>query len=133
MGKLNLDEVFARFRADIVLSSLPESSMCSSLSLLTALTLFIAVAVPMGMSGGEVFTPPTATRDLLTTLNTAEKFFWTCVELCADRGEVMLVREATTSLALIRAYQTALGVRTKNGSNVTAAALGMYNDTFLYH
>jgi hypothetical protein len=95
------------------------------LSMRASPTVFSAVAVPMGMSGGEIVTPPTATRDLLSALSTAEDFFWSCLELNVDLGEVPQVRDAAISLALIRAYQTALGAKTKNVSTVTAAVLGM--------
>ena len=78
----------------------------------------------MGMSGGDIVTPPTPTRDLLSALSTAENFFWSCLELNANLGEVPQVRDVAISLALIRAYQTALGAKAKNTPAVTAAVLG---------
>ena len=54
------------------------------------------------------------------------------LEYCGDillilsraHGEVPQVRDAAISLALIRAYQTALGAKTQNTPAVTAAVLG---------
>ncbi len=77
----------------------------------------------MGVTGGDIVAPPTATRELLAALSTTEKFFWACLE-SSQTGSVLRIREAVKYLALIRTYQTSLGIKAKNGSTVTATLLG---------
>ena len=78
----------------------------------------------MGMSGGELFTPPSATREVLAALGASEQYFWASLESNALRGEAPHLRDAALSLAIIRAYQTALGSKSKHGPEVTTALLG---------
>ena len=89
-----------------------------------AYAIHLAIAVPMGMTGGDITTPPTTTRELLTALSTTERFFWACLESNQATGSLLQTREAIKYLALIRTYQTSLGVKAKNGSTVTATLLG---------
>ncbi|KAG8959161.1 hypothetical protein FRC03_008372, partial [Tulasnella sp. 419] len=107
LGKLALEEVQARFEANLFLSSVTES----------------VIAIPMGMSSTEGAIPPTSTREILTTLVNAEKFFWSCLEIGSSHGEVHQIREAALSLAMIRALQTSLGRSDINGSNIVAGLL----------
>jgi separase len=76
------------------------------------------------MHGGDVVTPPTATRELLNALSAAEKFFWLCLELPRSIVGISFVREASISLSLIRAFQTALGAKSKNSATVSASLIG---------
>ncbi|KAG8921766.1 hypothetical protein FRC02_012360 [Tulasnella sp. 418] len=107
LGKLALEEVQARFEANLFLSSVTES----------------VIAIPMGMSSTEGAVPPTSTREILTTLVNAEEFFWSCLEIGSSHGEVHQIREAALSLAMIRALQTSLGRSDINGSNIVAGLL----------
>ncbi|KAH0826731.1 cysteine peptidase C50 [Lanmaoa asiatica] len=93
MGKLTLHGVYEQFRSDMFLSSLTEST----------------IALPMGMSGDKEPSLVPATRDILGTLNDAEKLFWADLTLTSRRGAVPHVREASVSLAMIRALQSSLG------------------------
>ncbi|KAK7685385.1 hypothetical protein QCA50_011248 [Cerrena zonata] len=106
LAKLTLDEAYARFRADMFLSSLAES----------------AISVPMGMTGGQLASSPT-TIEILGTLNAAEKLFWSDLGEVARRGHVSHVRDSVVSLALIRAFQTSLGKVGKEGSTLVTNLL----------
>lgn len=77
----------------------------------------------MGMTG-ECFSTSPTTKEILNTLNTAEKLFWSDLALVARRGNVSHVREAAISLALIRAFQTSLGKAGKDGPTLAARLLG---------
>lgn len=87
-------------------------------------TLDPAVAIPLGMHGGDVAMPPATTRDLFSALTNAEEFFWHFIELCNGRRGVPLFRDASTAISLIHAYQMALGAKTKNVGTVVASLLG---------
>ncbi|CAL1698705.1 unnamed protein product [Somion occarium] len=106
LAKLTLDDAYARFRADMFLSSLAESP----------------ISVPMGMTGGRFASSPT-TQEILGTLNAAEKLFWSDLALVARRGNVSHVRDSVISLALIRAFQTSLGKSGKQGATLAAHLL----------
>ncbi|KAJ6630611.1 peptidase family C50-domain-containing protein [Mycena sp. CBHHK59/15] len=93
MAKLTLHEVYGRFRTDMFLSSLAEST----------------IALPMGMSTDKVPSLSPSTHDILHTLDRAEQLFWLDFTLFSRRGDVPRVRNAVVSLALIRALQTSLG------------------------
>ncbi|KAL6306065.1 peptidase family C50-domain-containing protein [Sparassis latifolia] len=103
MAKLTLDDVYSRFRADMFLSSLAES----------------AITIPMGMSTHRAITLTPATQDILGTLTTAEKMFWSDLVSISRRGNVPHVRSAAISLALIRTLQTSLG---KGGTDAAVLA-----------
>lgn len=77
----------------------------------------------MGMTGGQLASSPT-TLEILGTLNTAEKLFWSDLAEVARRGHVPHVRDSAVSLALIRAFQTSLGKVGIDGSILVAQLLG---------
>lgn len=83
-----------------------------------------AIAIPLGMHGGDVATPPTSTRELFTALTTAEKFFWHYLKLYSGHCGIVDCREASVAIALIRAYEVALGAKHKNVATVVASLLG---------
>ncbi|KAJ7273284.1 cysteine peptidase C50 [Mycena rebaudengoi] len=93
MAKLTLHEVYGRFRTDMFLSSLAEST----------------IALPMGMSTDKTPALSPSTHDILHTLDHVEQLFWLDFTLFSRRGDVPRVRDAVVSLALIRALQTSLG------------------------
>ncbi|KAF8556865.1 hypothetical protein OG21DRAFT_1495257 [Imleria badia] len=106
MGKLMLHSVYEQFRSDMFLSSLTEST----------------IALPMGMSRDKEPSPVPATQDILVALNDAEKLFWADLALTSRRGGVAHVREASVSLAMIRALQSSLG-KTSADAPLLAARL----------
>ena len=77
----------------------------------------------MGMTGGHLTTSST-TSEILGTLNTAEKLFWSDLAEVARRGHVSHVRDSVVSLALIRAFQTSLGKVGTESSTLVARLLG---------
>ncbi|KAJ7087888.1 peptidase family C50-domain-containing protein [Mycena epipterygia] len=93
MAKLTLHEVYGRFRTDMFLSSLAESTL----------------ALPMGMSTDKAPALSPSTHDILHTLDHAEQLFWLDFTLFSRKGDVSRVRDAVVSLAVIRALQTSLG------------------------
>ncbi|KAJ7653310.1 cysteine peptidase C50 [Mycena polygramma] len=106
MAKLTLHEVYGRFRTDMFLSSLTEST----------------IALPMGMSTDKALTLSPSTVDILHTLDHAEQLFWLDFTLFSRRGDASRVREAVVSLALIRALQTSLG---KSGNQDPVLVAGL--------
>ncbi|KDQ13324.1 hypothetical protein BOTBODRAFT_133563 [Botryobasidium botryosum FD-172 SS1] len=115
MGKLALIEVYTRFKADIFLSSMPDST----------------IAIPMGMSGGDGANPPTSTRAVLATLGNAEKHFWSTLTLGGVRGDVSRIRDTAVSLVLVRAFQTSLGNDGKDSAAIASALLDISAATTL--
>jgi hypothetical protein len=77
----------------------------------------------MGMSGDRLFSLSPSTQEILTTLDNAEKLFWSDLALVARRGRVSRVRDATVSLAMIKALQTSLGKARRAGPVLTASLL----------
>ncbi|KAI0700451.1 peptidase family C50-domain-containing protein [Cytidiella melzeri] len=106
MAKLKLEDVYARFQADMFLSSLAES----------------AITLPMGMKRQTLSISP-STQEILTILSHAEKLFWADLTLVAKRGNVFHVRDAAVSLALIRAFQDTLGKTGTEGPALAACLL----------
>ncbi|KAJ6502399.1 cysteine peptidase C50 [Mycena sanguinolenta] len=106
MAKLTLHEVYGRFRTDMFLSSLTEST----------------IALPMGMSTDKTPALSPSTHDILHTLDRAEQLFWLDFTLFSRRGDVSRVRDAVVSLALIRAFQTSLG---KSGNQDPVLVAGL--------
>ncbi|KAJ7741576.1 cysteine peptidase C50 [Mycena maculata] len=106
MAKLTLHEVYGRFRTDMFLSSLAEST----------------IALPMGMSTDKAPALSPSTHDILHTLDHAEQLFWLDFTLFSRRGDVSRVRDAVVSLALIRALQTSLG---KSGNQDPVLVAGL--------
>ncbi|KAH9478241.1 Separin [Psilocybe cubensis] len=107
LGKLTLHKVYGRFRSDMFLSSLTEST----------------IAVPMGMESKESSPSPAQSADMVDALSSAEKFFWDHLSLTASKGSVIKVREAAISLALISAFRTSLGDKKIQGSSTMASLL----------
>ncbi|KAF7363579.1 Cysteine peptidase C50 [Mycena sanguinolenta] len=106
LAKLTLHEVYGRFRTDMFLSSLTEST----------------IALPMGMSTDKTPALSPSTHDILHTLDRAEQLFWLDFTLFSRRGDVSRVRDAVVSLALIRAFQTSLG---KSGNQDPVLVAGL--------
>ncbi|KAF9225675.1 hypothetical protein BS17DRAFT_749997 [Gyrodon lividus] len=107
MGKLTMHSVYEQFRSDMFLSSLTEST----------------IALPMGMSGDKDLSLVPATQDILSALGDAEKLFWADLALTLRRGTVPHVREASVSLAMIRAFQSSLGKASTDGPLLAARLL----------
>ncbi|KAG6866775.1 hypothetical protein C0991_011434 [Blastosporella zonata] len=107
MAKLTLHAVYGRFRADMFLSSLTEST----------------IALPMGMSSKTTVTLLSSAQDILVTLETAEKLFWENIPKIARTGSVTDVRESVVSLALVQAFQTSLGKPSSNSNSLAASLL----------
>ncbi|KAG5639575.1 hypothetical protein H0H81_012246 [Sphagnurus paluster] len=107
MARLTLHAVYGQFRGDMFLSSLAESP----------------IALPMGMSSKTEVSLVSVTQDIATTLDTAEKLFWENLALINRRGNVMDVRDAATSLALLQAFQTSLGKSGVDGPTLVTRLL----------
>lgn len=127
MAKLTLHAAYGRFRADMFLSSLTESSMLPvSYIFVWLLRQFeLAIALPMGMSSRNELPSSPQTQDILGTLDGAEALFWANLTLIAQRGSVLNVRDTVISLALIRAFQTSLGKSGPSGPALTLGLLGV--------
>lgn len=125
MAQLTLHEVYGRFRSDMFLSSLVESSK-SIFFLLNDLRLkcVSAIALPVRMSSEKLFSMSPSTQEILAALDNAEKLFWADLSLVSRKGRVSRVRDATLSLAMIRALQSSLGRAGKTGPVLTASLLG---------
>jgi separase len=78
----------------------------------------------MGMSGDKDLSLVPATQDILSTLGDAEKLFWADLALTLRRGTVSHVREASVSLAMIRAFQSSLGKASTDGPLLAVRLLG---------
>ncbi|KAF8887051.1 peptidase family C50-domain-containing protein [Mucidula mucida] len=91
IAKLTLHGVYKRFRGDMFLSSLPEST----------------IALPLGTSKAPALSG--SSQDILKSLDHTEELFWSNLELTCRRGNVSHVREAAVRLALVRAFQASLG------------------------
>ena len=78
----------------------------------------------MGMSGNRDPSLAPATRDILGALVDAEKLFWADLALTSRRGGVAHVREASVSLAMIRALQSSLGKASADAPLLAARLLG---------
>ncbi|KAI0064205.1 hypothetical protein BV25DRAFT_1914431 [Artomyces pyxidatus] len=107
MAKLTFYNAYDRFREDMFLSSLTES----------------VISLPMGMTTDKSFTPSSSVHDILKTLLEAEKRFRSHLAASAHRGRVTVVREAASSLALIRSFQTSLGRQETEGPVLVANLL----------
>ncbi|KAK0220404.1 cysteine peptidase C50 [Armillaria fumosa] len=93
VAKLALYGVYKRFRADMFLSSLTEST----------------IALPLGTMGADMPTLAGTPLEISRSLETAARLFGDNLRLTAHNGDVSHVREAAIKLALIRAFQTSLG------------------------
>ena len=79
----------------------------------------------MGMLSTGKFDWTLPSPDILDALANAEKLLWSHLNLMAQRGSVVKVREAAISLALVGAFQTSLGNQRNGVPWVMASLLGM--------
>jgi len=128
MGRLTLHGVYGRFRTDMFTSSLTESSMhfIYALSHL-ADRLLKAIAIPMGMESKERVRPVMPSAEVLDALANAENYFSAYLKTTSAQGNVVKVREAAVSLALISAFRTSLGDKKSKGPTAMATLLGQFS------
>ncbi|KAK0449824.1 peptidase family C50-domain-containing protein [Desarmillaria tabescens] len=107
IAKLTLHGVYKRFRADMFLSSLTEST----------------IALPLGTAGADTPTLSGTSLEITRSLETAARLFCDNLKLTAHNGNVSHVREAAIKLALIRAFQTSLGKSGADGPLLVASLL----------
>ncbi|KAG7448865.1 uncharacterized protein BT62DRAFT_946578 [Guyanagaster necrorhizus] len=107
IAKLTLHGVYKRFRADMFLSSLTEST----------------IALPLGTTGADMPTLSGTSLEISRSLETAAQLFCDNLKLTAHNGDVSHVREAAIKLALIRAFQTSLGKSGTDGPLLVANLL----------
>jgi hypothetical protein len=93
--------------ADMFLSSFAESRKWLPSTITVLPESPSAITMPMGISGGISSSSVNSTKEILKILADAEKLFW--ADLNCGRGKVPSVRNATLSLALIKALQMLLG------------------------
>ncbi|TFK18247.1 hypothetical protein FA15DRAFT_760707 [Coprinopsis marcescibilis] len=93
MANLTLHNVHTRFRSDMLLSSLTEST----------------IAIPMGMSSHSGINIALPIQDVMNALDAAEKHFKEGIRLTIKSGDVLRAREAAVSWTLVKAFQTSLG------------------------
>ncbi|EKM75331.1 hypothetical protein AGABI1DRAFT_80074 [Agaricus bisporus var. burnettii JB137-S8] len=92
LAKLNLHNVYLRFRGDMFLNSLAESP----------------ISIPIGMHAAHRLTSVSA-KDINGALDQAEERFWDSLNLVAQRGNVLDIRESAVALAVIKSFQTSMG------------------------
>lgn len=68
-----------------------------------------AIAIPMGMSSRNNAQRMLPIGDILSALDSAEKYFQCSIKLTEKAGDVVHLRGAAVSLALVKAFQTSLG------------------------
>ncbi|KAF8878488.1 peptidase family C50-domain-containing protein [Gymnopilus junonius] len=107
LGRLTLHGVYGRFRSDMFLSSLTEST----------------IAVPLGMSGKEQVRLSLSTNEIVDALASAEEHFWAHLGMTSSKGNVIKVREAAKLLTLIGAFRTSLGDKRPDVPSVMAGLL----------
>ncbi|KAK0203498.1 cysteine peptidase C50 [Desarmillaria ectypa] len=107
IAKLTLYGVYKRFRADMFLSSLTEST----------------IALPLGTMGAGMPTLSGTSLEISRSLEAAARLFCDNLKLTAHNGDVSHVREAAIKLALIRAFQTSLGKSGTDGPLLVANLL----------
>ncbi|KAK0494593.1 cysteine peptidase C50 [Armillaria luteobubalina] len=107
LAKLALYGVYKRFRADMFLSSLTEST----------------IALPLGTTGADMPTLSGTSLEISRCLETAARLFGDNLKLTTHNGDVSHVREAAIKLALIRAFQTSLGKSGTDGPLLVANLL----------
>ncbi|KAI0266095.1 peptidase family C50-domain-containing protein [Gloeopeniophorella convolvens] len=104
LAKLTLHDAYDHFREDMFLSSIRES----------------VLSLPMGLSDDQSLLATPSAQTIMRTLTDAERLFYSNLTISARRGKVPRVREAASSLALIRSYQSSLGA---NDSSLLIANL----------
>ncbi|KAL5499098.1 ESP1 [Sanghuangporus vaninii] len=93
LGRLALYDIHERFRADMSLSSLAEST----------------IALPLGMSS-EKRILPVPPQDILDALQQADEHYVSDLSRFSERDSVANVRFAAVAEALISTYQASIGV-----------------------
>ncbi|KAH6918185.1 cysteine peptidase C50 [Coprinopsis sp. MPI-PUGE-AT-0042] len=106
MANLTLHNVYNRFRSDMFLSSLTEST----------------IAIPVGMSSQNDTRIALPVQDVLVALDSAEKHLNEGLKLTLGAGDVIKAREAAVSLTMVKIFQTSLG-RLAEESGVYASSL----------
>ncbi|KZS96281.1 hypothetical protein SISNIDRAFT_438021 [Sistotremastrum niveocremeum HHB9708] len=107
MGRLVMHDAYDRFKTDLFLSSLTEST----------------IAIPVGMTFEKSLTLTPTARDVITRLGQAEKQFWAGLDAHGQSGPVWLVREAAVTLALISSFNSSLGRSSQELATITANLL----------
>ncbi|EPQ52368.1 hypothetical protein GLOTRDRAFT_80657 [Gloeophyllum trabeum ATCC 11539] len=107
MAKLTLQDVYNRFRGDMFLSSLAEST----------------ISIPMGCLSSKRSSLSPVIQDIISTLANSERLFWSDLSFISRRGQVPNVRSAILALALVRALQSSLGRAGKDNSMLAAGLL----------
>lgn len=82
--------------------------------------------MPLELSATKISSLSPSTQDILTTLGNAESLFWAELTRVARRGNASRMRDATISLAMIRALQSSLGKAGKAGPVLSTALLGAH-------
>lgn len=65
-----------------------------------------------------------SSRDVIEALNGAEEIYSTGLSTFYERGSITHMRDSAVSLALVKAFQAALGATGKEGPAVAARFLG---------
>ncbi|KAH8113830.1 peptidase family C50-domain-containing protein [Phellopilus nigrolimitatus] len=108
LGRLALYDIHDRFRSDMTLSSLAEST----------------IALPMGITCEKAmhYSPP---QDILEALEQADEHYASDLMRFAGRDSVVHVRGAAVATALVSTYQASLGNAAKESSAWAARMLDM--------
>ncbi|KAI5114969.1 hypothetical protein M0805_001887, partial [Coniferiporia weirii] len=108
LGRLALYDIHERFRSDMSLSSLAEST----------------IALPMGLTceNSTLYSPP---QDILEALEQAEEHFASDLARFSERDSVMNVRGAAVAAALVSTYQASLGKEIKDSPIFASRLLDM--------
>lgn len=80
----------------------------------------------MGMLSTGQFAWKLPSPDILDALANTEKLLWSHLNLMAQKGSVVKIREAAILLALVGAFQTSLGNQRNKVPRVIASLLGTY-------
>ncbi|GJJ15000.1 hypothetical protein Clacol_009271 [Clathrus columnatus] len=101
-AKLALHEAYAKFRSDIFLSSLPEST----------------IAIPMGLVSKDGKNPSIGTKILTEMLSLAQTCFEETLQRVRNYGKVTYAREALLSLTTLRLFKASLGHSNNDDASV---------------
>jgi separase len=78
----------------------------------------------MGLSSLDVKPLSVGAKQMLETLSAAETMFWEHLKCISNSGQVLDVREAAISLALIQSFQTSLAKDCASDARVAVGLLG---------
>ena len=128
-----MHSIFYRFRQDMFLSSITESSvyqtLCSKWDIAQP-NQYLALAVPMAISSASKLVIP-ANSDIIGPLDYAEKLYMSGLELFTEQGTVQHLRGAMISLALIKIFQSFLGHSSSTVFVIATHLIGAYMRTNL--